>query len=84
MTTKPLNAKIQWHCRRGMLELDLLLLPFFQYRFEQLSPHLQEDFIKLLDCSDPDIYNWYLGAETPPLSLQPIIEQLRDYVATQH
>ena len=73
------HPKIKWHCRRGMLELDLLLIPYFDNCFAQLSPELQHSFIQLLDCADPDIYNWFLNAETPPIEFMSIIEQLRDY-----
>ena len=30
-------SKIFWHSRRGMLELDLLLVPFAREAFETLS-----------------------------------------------
>lgn len=73
------HSKIKWQCRRGMLELDLLLLPFYEGKFTQLSPALQQAFINLLDHPDPDIYNWFLGAEETPSSFSPIIEQLREY-----
>lgn len=71
--------KLRWRCRRGMLELDLLLNPFLENKFPQLSHELQENFILLLDEADPDIYNWLLEAEIPPKILQPIVDCLRDY-----
>ncbi|OGT23267.1 MAG: hypothetical protein A2W47_06510 [Gammaproteobacteria bacterium RIFCSPHIGHO2_12_38_15] len=74
-----LSAKIKWRCRRGMLELDLLLFPFYEKNFEQLSSSNQKLFIKFLDSPDPAIYNWFLGAETPPDEFQLIIEQLREF-----
>ncbi|MBI5448482.1 MAG: succinate dehydrogenase assembly factor 2 [Gammaproteobacteria bacterium] len=75
----PTLAKIKWHCRRGMLELDLLLLPFVDQAYTQLPPSLQQSFIVLLEEPDPDIYNWFLGAQTPPPAFQAIIQSLRDY-----
>ena len=30
-------SRVRWHCRRGMLELDLLLLRFFNARYATLS-----------------------------------------------
>lgn len=71
--------KIKWRCRRGMLELDLLLLPFCETRYPVLSPDLQQAFVMLLEEPDPDIYNWFLGAQSSPSAFQPIIKLLRDY-----
>lgn len=73
------NSKIKWRCRRGMLELDLLLLPFYESKFTQLSPPLQQAFITLLEEPDPDIYNWFLGAKEPPDTFTQIIKCLREY-----
>ncbi len=49
------TAKVRWHCNRGMLELDLMLLPFFDNYFAKLSKSLQEQFIQLLTYSDPEL-----------------------------
>lgn len=62
----PINPKrIRWACRRGMLELDVLLLPFFEKTFEQLTPTEQQGFVALLGESDQDLYNWLLGKALP-------------------
>lgn len=61
--------RIKWACRRGMLELDLLLLPFFENTFEKLTTLEKEGFIALLQESDQDIYNWLLGKEKPNSSI---------------
>ncbi len=78
------SARVRWQCRRGMLELDLLLLPFFDACYAALSPALQHTFLELLDCPDPDIYNWFLGADLPPTHLTTLIQTLRDYHQQQH
>lgn len=50
-------AKLSWSCRRGMLELDLILHPFLIQQYPQLSPKQQHDFHRLLDCPDQEIYD---------------------------
>lgn len=42
-----------------MLELDLLLVPFFDEMFETLPRELQQAFIKLLEQDDPDLLIWF-------------------------
>lgn len=54
-------ARLKWACRRGMLELDVLLLPFVEQAFDSLSYAEQENFERLLSCDDPDLYAWFMG-----------------------
>ena len=59
------KKKVLWHSRRGMLELDLLLVPFATSRFATLSPELQQLFMDLLRCEDQDIFAWLLLRDKP-------------------
>lgn len=54
-----------WHSRRGMLELDLLLLPFAEQRFEFLSSKQKNDYMELLSCEDQDIFEWLMLRADP-------------------
>lgn len=54
-------ARLRWACRRGMLELDVLLLPFVDSTFETLTYHQQETLERLLTCDDPDLFAWFMG-----------------------
>ncbi len=51
--------RLRWRSRRGMLELDLLLLPYFDEVFRDLSEAKQEVFIRLLEQDDPDLLQWF-------------------------
>lgn len=59
------KAKINWHCRRGMLELDLILGQFSQKSLELLSDEQLFQFETLLQHPDPDLYAWLMGYEHP-------------------
>jgi len=75
----PNPKQIRWHCRRGMLELDLLLIPFFDDCFSQLTPAQQKTFVELLDCPDPDLMAWLSGQATADdPDFQKIIHLIRD------
>ncbi|MEC6824433.1 succinate dehydrogenase assembly factor 2 family protein [Photobacterium sp. NCIMB 13483] len=54
------KARVKWACRRGMLELDVLVMPFFEECFDDLSEQEQRDFISLLTCDDPDLFKWMM------------------------
>lgn len=68
---------IGWRCRRGMLELDLLLQPFFENSFRNLPPEEQKRFIEFLDSPDPDLYSWLLGYEQPPERYAFLVDAIR-------
>ncbi|MGJ8691944.1 MAG: succinate dehydrogenase assembly factor 2 [Thalassotalea sp.] len=55
------KAKLRWACRRGMLELDVLLLPFVDEAYDQLTPEQKIIFERLLEGDDPDLFAWFMG-----------------------
>ncbi|MBD2858570.1 succinate dehydrogenase assembly factor 2 [Spongiibacter sp. KMU-158] len=57
--------RIYWGCRRGMLEIDLVMVPFFEQRFRQLSEQDQQRFVNLLECEDTELFQWFLGKGQP-------------------
>ncbi|WP_438864234.1 succinate dehydrogenase assembly factor 2 [Neptunicella sp.] len=56
--------RLKWACRRGMLELDVLFMPFVEEPFRKLSEQQQEVFERLLTCDDPDLYAWFMGHQS--------------------
>ena len=57
--------RIGWHSRRGMLELDLILVPFAQHNYQNLDAADRRRYADLLREEDTDIFRWLLRAETP-------------------
>ena len=49
--------RVRWHCRRGMLELDLVLKRFLEQHFAGLSPLQHAAFKRLLEYSDNDLWD---------------------------
>lgn len=61
----PMNiSRVKWACRRGMLELDILLAPFVDNSYQSLSEEDKLTFIRLLACEDPELFAWFMGHET--------------------
>ena len=70
--------KLAWHSRRGMRELDLLLLPFVEKCLPQLSEDERAQYRRLLMEEDQDLYNWLVMREpVPHPELVAIIERVR-------
>lgn len=61
MFDKKRISRLKWACRRGMLELDVLFMPFVETGFEALTEPQKEVFERLLTCDDPDLYAWFMG-----------------------
>jgi antitoxin CptB len=57
--------RLRWHCRRGMLELDVLLIPFLEDRFRLLSLQDQQCFEKLIASEDQDLFSWLMRSTVP-------------------
>jgi antitoxin CptB len=53
--------RIRWRCRRGLLELDLVLSRFLATGFEQLTPAQRETFSGLLTRADTDLWDLVSG-----------------------
>jgi antitoxin CptB len=74
------REKLRWACRRGMLELDLFLVPFFEHCYETLGPDEKVTFDKLLPHTDPQLLAWLMGNEvTTDESLQSLVEKIRAF-----
>ncbi|MGB5396425.1 MAG: succinate dehydrogenase assembly factor 2 [Gammaproteobacteria bacterium] len=56
-----LLPRLRWRCRRGMLELDLLLNDFLDTKFEHLDQRQLELFEILLDYPDQVLLDLLLG-----------------------
>ncbi len=53
--------RIRWRCRRGLLELDLVLTRFLDSGFEELTPEERETFSGLLGRADTDLWDLVSG-----------------------
>ncbi len=59
------RARLRWRCRRGMKELDLLLLRFLEQDYPAASPPERAAFARILDLQDPEIFGYLVGRAVP-------------------
>jgi antitoxin CptB len=57
--------RLRWRCRRGLLELDLVLEAFLDHKYDSLSMRDRELFSRLLETPDNTLLAWLHGTETP-------------------
>ena len=58
------EQRLRWQCRRGMLELDLLLQSFLENKYYELDDLEQQDFNRLLDIPDQELLELLMGRLT--------------------
>ena len=54
------KLRIEWDCRRGMLELDKIIMPFYKAHFDQLTDDKKDIFIRLLAATDLQLFHGFL------------------------
>ncbi|MDO5351339.1 MAG: succinate dehydrogenase assembly factor 2 [Succinatimonas sp.] len=62
---KEISGKIKWQSRRGMRELDLMLLPFVDQDLPTMNDDIISDYEDLLLASDLELVRWFNGTATP-------------------
>ena len=78
------KSKLHWACRRGMLELDVLLGNFLEEAYSQLPDDDKNRFILLLDQPDPNLFAWIMGHEEPEdKALASITEKIRSHARSR-
>lgn len=79
MTTnqQPSLDAVLWMCRRGMLELDLVLNSFATDRYEKLENSHKQQFISLLKYDDPVLFDILIKkTRTPETEVRDIVEMI--------
>ena len=56
-----LIKKLRWQCRRGMKEMDALLLRFLDRNYAGATPELRGAFEMLLQTEDDVLWRWISG-----------------------
>jgi|JI102314DRNA_FD_contig_111_218320_length_1069_multi_3_in_0_out_0_1 antitoxin CptB len=69
-------SRLRWQCRRGLLELDILLGNFLETHYLQLSEKEKILFNDLLQCSDQDLLYWFTNQAVPPAAFKNIITEI--------
>ena len=78
MMKTPTDLKhIYWRSRRGMLELELKLVPFIRDHFNDLSVIEQRTYEAMLNEEDWQLYDWVQGREVPD---DPLVKQIVDII----
>ena len=75
-----LKKKILWQCRRGLWELDAILIPFVENNFDYLEEDEISNFQRLLKYEDIEIFDILVNKKSfEDATLQPIIKKILSF-----
>ncbi len=69
-----------WASRRGMLELDVILTPYIDAEFQNMSEANIKHFEDYLTQDDPDLYAWLMGFETPNSEYLELTNHIKAFI----
>jgi len=69
--------RIRWRCRRGLLELDLVLEAFLERGYGRLDAGQRGLFNELLEQPDNELLDLALGRSEPEPRYRAVVELLR-------
>jgi antitoxin CptB len=71
-------SRLKWRCRRGMRELDVMLLRYLEHVYPSAAAEEQAAFRHLLDLQDPEVYGLLLGRLAPETNaLDRVLKSVR-------
>lgn len=71
--------RLRWRCRRGMKELDAVLLRYLESDYSQARAEHRQAFKQLLDMPDPELYFLLLGkTESADQAVAAVVSVLRN------
>lgn len=71
-------SRLRWRCRRGMRELDQLMLRYLDRFWLQASADERATFDAVLGMEDDQLWRWFMGREpVPDNAAGALIERIR-------
>ena len=69
-------SRLRWRCRRGMRELDELLLRYLELRLPHAAERERDAFAGLLELPDPELLGYLAGQRPPSATADPMLEDV--------
>jgi len=70
--------RLRWRCRRGLLELDIVLGRFVEHLYPTLNDAQRVSFDELLDMADNDLWDVITGSkELTQAHLREVLDWLK-------
>jgi len=75
------DSALRWRCRRGMLELDILLNDFLDKSYENLTTQQKNTLDQMLDYPDQLLFDLFLGhMQSSDNSVSDLVQAIRQSI----
>ena len=79
----PTTNQLRWACRRGLLELDLLLNSYMDKVYEQRTDQEKRKFLSLLDMQDQEMLDMLMEKTNPnDRELAELLTRIRECIVS--
>jgi antitoxin CptB len=68
--------RVRWRCRRGLLELDIVLGRFIAQHYAEMDNDQRVIFDELLDLPDTELWDQVSGQKEPAHAHQRVVLEL--------
>ncbi len=72
------RSRLIWRCRRGIREMDILLLDYLETHYDTATIENQNTFEELLEENDLDILSWIMEKTSPDEKYIKLIKFIRE------
>ena len=77
------DSALRWRCRRGMLELDILLNGFLDKSYKKLTVQQKNTLDQMLDYPDQLLFDLFLGhMQSSDNSVSELVQTIRHSITT--
>jgi antitoxin CptB len=70
-------SRTKWQCRRGMLELDVLLNRYLDQSWSSMDKEERQAFRQLLDYPDQVLQGWLCDGAEPDKEVAAVVRAIR-------
>ena len=83
MPDDAMDSRLRWRCRRGMLELDLILSGFLDREYTHLNNDQKNLLDQILDYPDQLLFDLFLGhMHSSDKDISNLVSDIRKSVTT--
>lgn len=77
---RPTRSQALWRCRRGLLELDIVLRQFIEMRYDDLDDVLAKALLELLELPDNDLLDLVTDhKQSSEMQQQTVLLMMREH-----
>ena len=72
------QSRLRWQCRRGMRELDVLLVAYLDRRYDRAPENEKAAFRAFIELPDPELMSYLLQNEQPASEFADVVDAILD------